>query len=101
MPQNSVEIVQTVEKVIEPNSEPVIESNTLETVTTTTTITTTEVTGLSETVQTTETHEIKTEITPEVETVPNVESTVDHTKLSEPENNEMTGKDQCPSTSHV
>lgn len=87
MPQNSVEIVQTVEKVIEPISEPVIASNTLET------ITTTEITGPIETVQTIETHEIKTEITSESETVSNVES-VDNNKLSEPENNEMTGNDR-------
>lgn len=90
-PHNSVEIVQTVEKVIEPSSGPVIESNTLETVTTTTTTTTTETTGPGAIVQTTETHEIKAEINSQSDTVPNGDG-VDNNKLSEPENNEMTGR---------
>lgn len=84
-PQNSVEIVQTVEQVSKPTiaDAKIVETKTIETVTTT------EVSDVGATIQTIETHEIKSEITPEPESV--VENT-DSNKLSEPENNEMTGK---------
>lgn len=85
--------MQTVEKVIESSSDPVNVSNTVETVTTTTTTTTPTDANDSETIQITETHEIKTEINSQLETVSN-EDGADSDKLSEPENNEMTGKCQ-------
>lgn len=97
-PQNSVEIVQTAEQVNEPIvliDSIVQPENTIEIETVETTVTTTEVSNASEAdeiVQTTETHEIKTEITSETESVSNVETHIDNTKLSEPENNEMTGE---------
>lgn len=92
MPENSIEIVQTVEQQVnEPNA--VEEVKTIETKTIETLVTTTEVvSGDGETVQSTETHEIKTEITSESEPVSNVDNNIDNNKLTEPENNEMTGE---------
>lgn len=83
-PQIPVEVVQTVEAVSEPIATQV---NTIET-TTIETVTKVDVTGENENMETIETHEITTEVASKPETV---EST-DPTKLSEPENNEMTGK---------
>lgn len=82
--------MQTVELVNVPS---IAEVKTIETKTVETVTTTTEVIPDSETepVQITETHEIKTEITPESEPVSNVEN-IDTNKLTEPENNEMTGE---------
>lgn len=89
-PQNSVEIVQTVEHVSEPATGDV---KIIETKTVIETVTPTEGSDVGATVQTIETNEIKSEITTEPEPVTNVEI-IDNTKLSEPENNEMTGKNQ-------
>ncbi|XP_055317465.1 ensconsin isoform X22 [Sitodiplosis mosellana] len=86
-PENSVEIVQTVEQVNEPiavEEVKIVETKTVETVTTTEVVS-----GDGESVQSTETHEIKTEITSESEPVSNVDN-IDNNKLTEPENNEMT-----------
>lgn len=83
--------MQTVEKMTEPSAteEKTIEMKTIETVTTTEIVSGGD--GDGETVQTTETHEIKTEITSEPEPASNGEN-IDTNKLTEPENNEMTGK---------
>lgn len=90
---NSVEIVQTVEHVSEPSSAEVksIETETVETVSMT------QVSGDDDTVKTIETHEIKTEITSEPEPQPQpqpetIVETIDNNKLTETENNEMTGE---------
>lgn len=91
----SVETVQTAEKSSELNAvQSVAEStsNPVETVASAEIVTTTETT-----VTNTETHENKTDsiTTSESETVSNAEN--DTTKLSEPENSEMTGKHQFDS----
>lgn len=89
MTQSCVDILPSVEKVIEP----VIKSNTVETVTTTTTVTTVESSGADEPVQIIETQETETKVAPEPEPTSNAED-VDTSKLIEPENSEMTGKNR-------
>lgn len=95
MPVNSVEIVQTVEHVSEPSS---AEVKTIETKAVVT-VTMTPVSVDDDTVKTIETHEIKTEITSEPEPEPQpqpqpetIVETIDNIKLTETENNEMTGE---------
>ena len=94
MPENSVEIVQTVQTVEQQVNKPsaVEEVKTIETKTIETVTTTEVVSGDGETIQSTETHEIKTDITSESEPVSNVDNNIDNNKLTEPENNEMTGE---------